>query len=97
MQRHITPTTPLFLLNIESRQVLGVFFAEGRVAMDIVPEAWKQTGNGRSFPAQIRVRRGPVVYKATPTKPKVRTGPCDTQETAELLVALGISVDQLVG
>ena len=53
MQRDIGPGTLLFLLNFQTRVVIGVFRPRGKAQLNIVPEAWKNIGRQR-FPAQVR-------------------------------------------
>eukprot|EP00935_MAST-01C_sp_MAST-1C-sp1_P000851 g851.t1 len=100
MRRHITPATPLFLLNIRSGEILGVFFSTGPPSENIVPEAWQKTGQGRTFPAQLRVRWGPIKSRMTATKPQTAkggdfsTGPRTAQQTALLFAGLGTSAEE---
>lgn len=50
-------TSAIFLLNMESREMFGVFEADGAPGLDLEPEAWAGSGfNGRRtsrFPAQV--------------------------------------------
>jgi flagellar biosynthesis GTPase FlhF len=55
MRRSIDEKTAIFLFDFQSREIHGVFRANGTPAKDIVPGAWKISGNGRKFPAQLRV------------------------------------------
>jgi hypothetical protein len=50
-------STVLFLLNFQTAELHGVFTAVGQSQLDIEPDAWKVTGRGRRYPAQVRVHR----------------------------------------
>ena len=54
-------SSAIFLLNLETRELYGVFEAEGQPGLDIEPEAWAgQSYNGRRtsrFPAQVSGRQ----------------------------------------
>lgn len=58
----------LFILNITDGTLSGVYEADGRPALDIVPDAWLLSGR-RTFPAQIRIRKtgidGRIQFKAS--------------------------------
>jgi hypothetical protein len=79
--RLVGACTALFLLNVQTRRVHGVFWPDGPPAMDIEPEAWggskkgsRKKGSrkmGSRFPAQLRVvREAPD----DPMRRSIRTG-----------------------
>lgn len=89
----IGPGTRLFLLNFRSHELFGPFKPDGKAALDIVPEAWKRTGNkqhrDRGFPAQIRIATGGRYWKVAHRLE--RDGPLDTVQTEELEALLADS------
>lgn len=53
--KHVVPGTPLFLLNMSDRHVLGIFEAVSPIVMNMAPGAFSQAPNVPSpFPVQAR-------------------------------------------
>eukprot|EP01043_Picozoa_sp_COSAG02_P056031 COSAG02_NODE_6586_length_3476_cov_2.239266_2_plen_305_part_00 len=86
----IGPTTRLFLLNFRSHELFGPFSPDGKPALAIVPEAWKDKRSGRgAYPAQIRIATGGRYWKVAHHS---RTpGPLDGRQTEELMGLLADS------
>jgi hypothetical protein len=59
MTQHIAKDTVLFLYNRDTKTTTGPFTAEDPPAMGIVPAAFKEA-TGKTFPAQVRVKHGPL-------------------------------------
>jgi hypothetical protein len=87
MKQHISLNTPLFLLDFQAKKIHGVFKATGPAQLNIQPDAWKVTGQGRSFPAQIQVQRSARAFQTKPDGQ--RGGLCDAEVTRALLLTMG--------
>jgi hypothetical protein len=89
----IGPTTRLFLLNFRSQELFGPFSPDGKPAVAIVPEAWKDKRSGRgAYPAQIRIATGGRYWKvAHRTRDSRAPGPLNDRQTEELLTLLADS------
>jgi hypothetical protein len=96
MQQQIHQSTKLFLLDFDSKTMHGVFTAVGKPRMNIVPGAWATSGRGRSFPAQLRVRRLADEECSVGVEPRqckrggiYQSGPYSAEKTSALLDKLG--------
>ena len=52
--------TPLFLYNVDAKQVHGPFVATGAPGMNLEPQAFRQSC--RKFPAQVRVQNASQIW-----------------------------------
>jgi hypothetical protein len=82
--------TRLFLINFTAGVLHGPFVAAQVPALDIEREAWRVTGGGRTFPAQVRVAAiaGTRVRQLKVSRADVqrlRLGPISPQDTRALL------------
>ena len=60
-----TDSSLLFLFNVRSRRMLGVFAPDGAAGMEIEPEAF---GGGGRFPVQVRATRPPARAPRPPAR-----------------------------
>ena len=69
----LADTSLLFLFNVRTRQMLGVFAPDGPAGMEIEPDAW---GGGGRFPVQVRLA-ATSLYPCTPAlaRPCARSRP----------------------
>lgn len=92
--KNVAPGTPLFLMNMSDRHVLGIFEAMTPAATNIVPGAFAHGGQGPSpFPVQVRfavVMNAPAINSADPQvkvifgERGIRIGPLSLQVTQRL-------------
>lgn len=92
--QHIVPGTPLFLLNMSDRHILGVFEAISPAVVNMIPGAFAHGPRAPSqAPVQVRIGvmlNGPAINSAEPQIQQVlgdrgvRVGPLSLQVTQQL-------------
>jgi hypothetical protein len=90
----ISNKTQLFLINFDTSKVLGIFRATGPPRLNIEPSAWRESGGGRMFPAQVKVERLQVLQVSLRRPEYAKTGtfhagPLSAIHTRDLLLKLG--------
>lgn len=92
--KHIVPGTPLFLLNMSDRHILGIFEAISPAVVNMIPGAFSHGPHVPSpLPVQVRIGvalNGPAINSADPQIHQivgdrgVRVGPLSVQATQKL-------------
>lgn len=86
---HGVPATQLFLFNIDTCMLHGVFEAASEAAIDIEPKAWRQPAKpGSPFSAQIRVHQTVAYQPCGLRRNRMPTGRLTPEQTAECLSML---------